>query len=191
MDNDGLKDILTVRSGYRVGRFPNDSSGQLLWFKNPGHANIKPEVEWEERILINKVGPDIYLKVHDFDNDGVVEVVATHLFTGNRITMYGAPDNEDGHGWADVNALDPNAPSVRSADISADQGKPFDFEIVDVNGDGLADILATNHQNDNCPAFPDDMDGRVYLIAQRDRSHSSTDGSNSLDIFEDIEKNGV
>ena len=35
MDNDGWTDIVTVRSGVRVGQFFHPPSGDLVWFKNP------------------------------------------------------------------------------------------------------------------------------------------------------------
>ena len=73
-------------------------------------------------------GPDIFVKMHDFDGDGVPEFVATHFFTGpsgppqtsadrGKISVYGAPVGED---WSQVNAFNPTAPKARVKDISVE-----------------------------------------------------------------------
>ncbi|MCG8418089.1 MAG: hypothetical protein MJE77_09130 [Proteobacteria bacterium] len=76
--------------------------------------------------------------------------------------MYGAPV---GGTWADVNASTFALPRIKV--ISNDQGFPFDLQVVDLNLDGKADILATNHQPDNCsPATSSEVAGRVYAYEQ-------------------------
>lgn len=171
MDADGLKDIVTVRAGFRVGRNGHPPFGELVYFKNPGAA-LKPDVPWQEVILYGGpatqyLGPDIDIYAADFDNDGSVELVTTTFFatgqkpsTGGTITLFGAPD---GGSWKDVNALQNRLPKVKI--ISADQGFPFGTEVVDLNNDGRLDILATNHQGDNCtPATSSAVPGRVYAL---------------------------
>ncbi|KAL9178721.1 hypothetical protein ACHAXT_003852 [Thalassiosira profunda] len=179
MDGDGLLDIITVRSGLRVGAGGNyPPSGELVWFKNPG-GGLAPDAEWQETTLYGsvfagtlmgpKAGPDIFVAMHDFDNDGVPEFVATHLFTGpdfftfqGKITLYAAPEGED---WSVVNGADLGAPQARVKDLSNDQGLPFTIEIVDLNGDGEVDILCTNHQPDQV-FVTDNVQGRVYALEQ-------------------------
>lgn len=127
IDGDGFKDIITVRSGLRVGAgFAYPTYSELLWFRNPGEA-LDPTVKWDEKILYGGLfvgfqGPDIYVQMHDFDGDGVPEFVATHFFTGfypatadtGKITLYGAPMGSD---WSQVNALIPAAPRARTKDL--------------------------------------------------------------------------
>jgi len=172
MDGDGLKDIITSRSGFRVGPSGfHPPFGELLWFKNPG-ADLDPNTPWEETIIwggpaAGFQGPDINLDVADLDGDGIVEIVATHFFTGpdamtlqGKIAVYGAPV---GGTWADVNASAFMLPQV--ADISIDQGAPFGVELVDLNKDGKLDVLASNHQPDNCsPPTSSEVPGRVYAL---------------------------
>jgi hypothetical protein len=118
MDGDGFKDIITVRSGLRVGAQLYPPYSELLWFRNPGEQALDPNVEWDETILyggplVGFQGPDTFVQMHDFDGDGVPEFVATHFFTGfkpatadtGKITLYGAPTGSD---WSQVNALDPD-----------------------------------------------------------------------------------
>jgi hypothetical protein len=54
---------------------------------------------------------------------------------------------------------------ARSKDIVTDQGKSFELEIVDLNHDGRVDVLATNHQEDNCfDVTQDPIPGRVFAV---------------------------
>ena len=174
MDGDGLLDVVTVRSGFKLPPYSYPPFSELVYYKNPGEK-LDPNVQWEEIVLYggspdDPFGPDIYLAMHDFDGDGTPEIVATHFFSGDdedsdpstpptkgKIVMYGAPFQGS---WGDVNAGNP--PRVKLIDDS--QGFPFSIEIVDLNGDGKMEILATNHQP-NCLPFPG-IQGRVYALEQ-------------------------
>ena len=96
--------------------------------------------------------------MHDLDHDGVPEFLATHYFTGDKISIYGVDGNGDGTDWSSVVH---GEASIRSVDVSTDQGKPFGIKVVDLDGDGRLEILATHHQSDGC-AFPANFPGRVY-----------------------------
>jgi hypothetical protein len=186
MDGDGLEDIVTVRSGFKMLTtvmppvvYPPFS--ELVYFRNPGDL-LDPNTPWQEIVLYGGpfagfMGPDVALSMYDFEGDGVPEIVATHFFNGDtaanatnppgqptkgKIAIYGAPagPNKD---WSDVNAYVPYAqPRVKV--ISEDQGFPFGIEITDLNADGTVEILATNHQF-NCTPYPT-TDGRVYALEQ-------------------------
>ena len=175
MDGDGRRDIVTVRSGFRVGPSVYPPFSELVYFRNPG-PKLEADEEWAEVVLwggpaAGFLGPDIHLAAHDFEGDGVPEIVATHFFSGEtpapgappargKIALYGAPE---GQPWSVVDALAFSLPRV--ADLSVDQGFPFDVQIVDLNRDGQADILATNHQPDQCsPATSTSVAGRVYAL---------------------------
>lgn len=170
MDADGLKDIVTARSTFKVtgaGSFCF-FVGELVYFKNPGAA-LDPNTEWEEHVLFglpyNPVGPDLSLDAHDFENDGVPEIVAAKFFgAGAGIRIFGAPS---GQLWS---AIDPGAGInarigiVIGSDVA---GLPFHVKIIDVNNDGKKDVLATNHQPDNCfDVTQDPIPGQVQVFEQ-------------------------
>jgi hypothetical protein len=169
MDNDGFRDIVTVRSSFKV-QGPGSVcffTGELVWFRNPGAA-LAPNVQWDEHVLlgfpVTDAGPDLAIKAYDFNNDGTPELVATSFFMlGGFIRIYGAPV---GQTWAAVDQI--NGPTVRQATIAAGaQGQPFDIELVDLNLDGKIDILSTNHQPDNCfEVTQNAIPGRVLAFEQ-------------------------
>ena len=169
MDGDGLKDAVTVRSGFRVrGTFCIPPEGEVVWFKNPGAA-IDPGVEWEEFVIAgypsSQWSADISLDMYDLTGDGVPEIVANRFFggtvPGEFIEIYGARVGET---WADV---DPVSNPARTAVISDNQGRPFGVKFVDLNRDGRMEVLATNHQSDNCfRRTQDAIPARVYALQQ-------------------------
>jgi hypothetical protein len=169
MNGDGLEDIVTVRSGFRVVPSVYPPFSELVYFTNPGTA-LSASTPWQEHVLFGGpaagfLGPDIHLAMHDFESDGVPEIVATHFFSGaspqnGKIVLYGAPA---GGSWSEVDALHARLPRV--AVLSSDQGIPFDIQVSDLNFDGRADILATNHQPDGCSAQNAmSVPGRVYAL---------------------------
>jgi len=165
MDEDGRKDIVTVRSSFRVAGGFCPPTGQLVWFRNPGEE-LKPEVEWQEFVLVDAQpkpgGPEVNMNVYDLEGDGTPEVIASHFFKHDAITVYGAPE---GRRWSDVDPVD--GPFVRQKDIMRGQGNPFAVEIVDLNLDGKVDVLTSNHQGDNCfEVTRSEIPGRVIAIEQ-------------------------
>jgi len=105
--------------------------GELVLFENPGHDAILKGNGWPERLIygfpfLNNFGPDIAIKMHDFDNDNVPEFVTTSLF-GDKIMLFGAPCDDNGEcSWSKANQFS-NPPRV--VDISSDQGNPVRFRM--------------------------------------------------------------
>ncbi len=176
MDGDGKLDLLTVRGGFRLRQGqPYPPFSELVYFKNPGAA-LNPQTPWQEVVLyrgerqvnpdpqqpaVDFLGPDIHLTAYRYHPQHAPLIVATHFFSsplGGHIAIYGPPE---GQTWANVNA-DLSNPA-RMTVISTGQGLPFDVQAVDLNMDGRLDILATNHQADNC-AFATDKPGKIYAL---------------------------
>lgn len=165
MDDDGLKDIISARSSFRIAGGMCPPAGQLVWFKHPGAA-LEPDTEWAETVLVDTSpapgGPEVNMTLADIDGDGVPEIVATHFFKHDGITIYGPPA---GKRWADVAAV--GGVAVRRQDIMTNQGRPFAVEVIDLNGDGKLDVLTSNHQGDGCfEVTSDEIPGRVIAIEQ-------------------------
>ena len=108
MNKDGRKDIVTVRSGFRVGANFAPPSGDLVWFEHPD--NYDGSQTWVEHPIYQMpfpgTGPDIRLRAADFNGDGVDELIATHFFTNEggvggslppngKFVIYGVPEGFD------------------------------------------------------------------------------------------------
>ena len=168
MDEDGLRDIVTARSSFKVAGGMCPPQGQLVWFRNPGDA-LQADVPWAESVIADVTpepgGAEVNINAADMDGDGSIEVIATHFFKHDGITIYGAPE---GKKWSDIDPV--NGPFVRRNDIMNGQGNPFAVEIADLNLDGKLDVLTSNHQGDNCFAVTqDEIPGRVIAIEQPGR----------------------
>lgn len=165
MDGDGLKDAVTVRSGFKVNTtFCLDAAGEVVWFKNPGGA-IDPNVEWQEFVIAGfpseTKAADISLDIADLQGDGVPEIVGGNFFAQAAVILYGAPVGDD---WTDV---DPVTNPALKATLTNSQGPIFAVNFDDLNLDGKLDVLASNHQNDNCFAPTQDViPGRAFALEQ-------------------------
>ena len=173
MNGDGRKDMLTSRSGFRVGGNFTPPSGDLVWFEQP--ENYDGTQSWTEHRIYQMpfpgTGPDIDFKAADLNGDGIVEIVAPHVFTGTpgpngeppengKIEIYGVPDGFTS--WSGV-GFEPGNRPPKIHTVVDDQGLPFSVYITDLNRDGKKDILATNHQAvESFSATP----GRVLAIEQ-------------------------
>lgn len=163
MDGDGRKDIVTARANLMPFRHGCPFIGELIYFRNPG-PDLRPDVPWEVRVLAGlpdeRNGPEVNLDLADLDGDGVPEIIATHFFTSDNITVFGAPA---GGRWQDV---DPAAGRpLRRATVMTGQGRPFAVEAVDLDGDGRLEILTSNHQGDGCyDVTRDAIPGRVIAL---------------------------
>ncbi|MBT8421915.1 MAG: VCBS repeat-containing protein [Gammaproteobacteria bacterium] len=165
MDEDGLKDIVSLRSSFIVSGGFCAPTGQVVWFRNPGDQ-LSADTEWEEHIVVDTEpkpgGASININAYDFDGDGRMEIIGTHFFKHDGITIYGAPK---GLKWSDVDPA--KGIYAQQQDIMRRQGNPFAVEIVDLNGDGRVDVLTSNHQGDQCfDVTRTEVPGRVIAIEQ-------------------------
>lgn len=188
MDVDGFLDIVTVRAAFKVaGGFCVPPVGEVVWFKNPG-AGLDPNTPWQENIIsgfpTDPFSAEINIDVYDFEGDGVPEIIGTHFFNGELITIYGAPP---GQPWS---AVSPFFNPPRKKDIVTDQGSPFEVEVVDLNRDGRVEVLATNHQSDNCFAVTQaPIPGRVFAVEQPDSGDIFNDDWTVRILLDDIRPN--
>lgn len=164
MDGDGLKDLISARASLMPFKYQCPPVGELVYFRNPGAA-LQADVPWEVRVLVGlpleTSGPEVNMALADLDSDGVPEIIASHFFNSDHITVFGAPA---GGQWKDV---DPVRRPIRRKTIMTGQGRPFAVEPDDLNGDGRLEILTSNHQGDGCfDVTRDAIPGRVIALEQ-------------------------
>jgi len=132
-DGDGLKDILTARCK-KIGFFSIRFEGEMLWLKNPGSSGFASSV-WQETSIV--AGPDVIFKSKPYK--GGHAVFTTEFFQTVALR---------------VHFLDANGVQTSVKVIDDNMGKPFAVDIVDLDDDGVDELIATNHQGPNDEILP-------------------------------------
>jgi len=132
MNDDGLLDIVTARAEH------NMKAGKLVWLEQP--AADPAGQRWTEHVIGD--GPDVNFVVHDIDEDGQEEIIATELYN-ERLSVWWQTDNDSYASW-------------KGRVVDPELGPGFDLSVADLNNDGTADLLATNHTNHD-PEDPNDV----------------------------------
>eukprot|EP01094_Clydonella_sp_ATCC50884_P021329 TRINITY_DN4683_c0_g1_i1.p1 TRINITY_DN4683_c0_g1~~TRINITY_DN4683_c0_g1_i1.p1 ORF type:complete len:449 (+),score=144.29 TRINITY_DN4683_c0_g1_i1:42-1349(+) len=130
MNNDGLQDCVAAHT-YQppVGK----QKGQLVYFAQPS-SNPLQSIPWPMTVLT--AGPDIFVHLTPlYGAKGQPAIVAAEFFT-QALRLYWTDEAE----WT--------AGSVKSLTIDDAMGAPFDVQVVDLNGDGKPELLASNHQHE-------------------------------------------
>nr|XP_039254886.1 uncharacterized protein LOC120331798 [Styela clava] len=127
VDGDGDQDAITQRAR---GNGSHADASQLLWFENPGI--IPPPTNWKAHILSTGY-EDVNFAIHKLPLPGGREtlVIISGGFFSNRLTITWSIDNN----WK-------KQTSIRHRIID-DAGWYLDLQIVDVNDDGIDDVLIT------------------------------------------------
>lgn len=121
MNGDGRLDAVTARAKKPIF---GGSDGEIVWLEQPAN----PLSAWPEHFITK--GPDVNFVLEDLDNDGQVEIIGADFFS-KKLTVH----------WL-------NAGTWEGRTIDATLGAAFDLERVDLNGDGIKDLLVTNHEAD-------------------------------------------
>lgn len=149
-NNDGLLDILTARA---TKPLLGAGSGELLWLEQP--ASNATSNEWKENVLFS--GPDVFFRISDVNNDGIMELFAAEFFT-SKLVVYAAPNNSIS-----------NPASWKSRVIDDTIGPLFDIKLVDLNKDGRLDLLVTDHTDNQTLSgiyayeIPDDIFNGLFV----------------------------
>jgi len=169
-NGDGQEDMLTVRAIKGGSFFRPSFRGEMLWFENPGKAEMLNT--WPQHKIVD--GPDVIFKSIPFN--GGIAVYCTEFFRDDPRMTLRFLNNKGEH------------QSMRI--IDGNMGKPFGMQLVDLDGDGRDELLATNHQgnfrdNDDSVApavfiyeIPDDISSGAFprTIATWDPSPLKDDG---------------
>lgn len=134
-NGDGFKDMLTVRVN-KNGFAPGDyDEGDMMWLENPGPRSgnfLKP---WKPHYIAK--GPDVIFKSIPYN--GGLAVFCTEFFRTK------APHNDP---RISVRILNSRGQQTAYRIIDANLGLPFAVTLDDLDGDGVKELIATNHQDD-------------------------------------------
>lgn len=129
-NGDGLKDILTLRVN-QIGLLPgNYNPGEMIWLENPGVDRMTSQ-EWKTHIITE--GPDVIFKTVPYQ--GGLAVFCTEFF------------REDPRISVRLLNMQGEQTALRVIDDTA--GLPFAVNLEDLDGDGVKELLFTNHQNND------------------------------------------
>jgi len=120
VDGDGLVDCVTARG--TKGIF--SSGGELLWLKQPQTGAEKGA--WEEHVLT--AGPDVMFAIRM--HESTFEVFAAQFFT-KSLSLYSFDLATRQLQW--------------SRDIETSIGALYDLHFIDLNNDGIEELLASSH----------------------------------------------
>ena len=149
VDGDGLLDLLAARAMKPLSPF-TPSAGELIWLQRPAVAQPfeAPNLPWKEAVLRSGPwAPDVgFTPPVSLRSDSSQEVYYTSFFTGGGLAMLQCAqcgDPASGQHWATAN--------LTLTVLDASLGPAFDVAVADLNGDGVPDLLVTNHA-DNATA---------------------------------------
>jgi len=126
-NGDGLKDMLTQRV-IKSGIFSFKFKGEMMWYENPGASDFTSE--WKANFIAE--GPDVIFKTTPYK--GGLAVFCTEFFGEvPRIS---------------VRLVNTRGVQTAMRIIDDNLGKPFAVNLVDLDGDGQYELLASNHQDD-------------------------------------------
>uniref|UniRef100_A0A7S3DB35 FG-GAP repeat protein n=1 Tax=Palpitomonas bilix TaxID=652834 RepID=A0A7S3DB35_9EUKA len=127
LDGDGDLDCLTARATKPI--IFGSAGGQLVWLENPG-SSFNAGDNWKLHEITD--GPDILFSTK-VGSDGNIYVFAPQFFT-KKLGLYVVSPKTGT--IVDSKIIDPNL------------GPGYCVNFLDVNGDGVEDLVASNHQGD-------------------------------------------
>eukprot|EP00834_Sanchytrium_tribonematis_P000784 NODE_15_length_50561_cov_0.608081.p15 type:complete len:376 gc:universal NODE_15_length_50561_cov_0.608081:45801-44674(-) len=135
VNQDGIMDIVSCRA--KTSLFGATQS-KLVWFDG--------SKQFEEVEIMD--GCDVNFIITDLDKDGKKEIIFSG-FWSQRLSIIVSKTGKFN-----------NAADLRIVDIATDIGKAFNLELVDLNNDGISDLLVTNHQGTK-----DKITGKIYAFS--------------------------
>lgn len=117
VDGDGWVDVISA--GWMESEYS--------WYKNPGKKGLEKGWKWEPRLLVKARGQNEVLDLHDFDGDGVPEILVTCWQKKDPVVVWKFAKSADGK------------PTLNRI-VLGDQGGGHGFAYGDINGDGREDL---------------------------------------------------
>ena len=137
MNGDGRLDCLTARASKAIW---GKADGELVWFEHPEKNALRGG--WKEHVISK--GPDVSFIVDRLTKkDDIIHIISCEFFSKRMMLTemkIGIPE-----------------PKINFRRIIDDKiGDAYHSEIVDIDGDGELEILATNHEEK-------EDDGAVFI----------------------------
>src|SRR5438093_748991 len=112
--------------------YSKNSSGSYTYesYINNGHGWTMDH-SWDLPVILNTNGSETNYRFVDVNGDGLTDIMYSSLESGSH--TYTSSIN-NGHGWTTDNSWD------LPVDLDVN-GSLFNYRFVDVNGDGLTDIM--------------------------------------------------
>ncbi len=151
VDGDGLLDFIAARAVKPLTPL-TPPAGELVWLRQPAVAQpfAPASLPWKEGVLRSGAwAPDVgFTPPVSIRGDGDEQIYFTSFFTGGGLAMLQCSGCAGAGGsatWATA--------SLTLTVLDASLGPAFDVAVVDLNGDGVRDLLVTNHaDNATAPA---------------------------------------
>lgn len=128
MNGDGLLDFVTARSNAKADQ------GELIWLEHPA-AGLQ-QTPWAEHLITTS--PDVQFEIQEFPQYPNSYVIFTAEFFSKKLQVYQVSKN----GGQVLNK--------KLIDGAIDQA--YSVQYLDVNGDGVKELLVNNHESDNAKA---------------------------------------
>ena len=125
-----------------AAKFWKKKHSELVWFESPN---------WTEHILVTE-GPDVAFSISNSPallsatGSKLPVIVAAQFFVNPQLAIYYC-DSSAAKTWSDCAPAD-----IANITIDSKEGSYFNLRIVDLNGDGADEILATNNRADGLGA---------------------------------------
>lgn len=150
VDGDGLVDVLAARASKPL---VGAAGGELVWARQPDVAAPLAAAPWATApLLAGAFAPDVFFTAPlSLRGDADQQIFYTSFFTGGGLAMTECVGcgGAGGGTWAAAAA----AGALRATVLDASIGPGFDVATVDLNGDGVLDLLVTNHVDNASSPF--------------------------------------
>lgn len=139
VNGDGKMDVIAARA--TVPRIPvpwNNPKGDLIWIEHPSSGDPLKS-SWAEHPLVTDNGPDVSFILEEIQ--GKYVVLSGQFFDAKQLGLFWCTEDS----WSKCG---PNGTAVSTAVVDSSIGGVFNLQYIDINGDGVKDLLVTNNRND-------------------------------------------
>jgi hypothetical protein len=151
LDGDGNLDIITTSAQTQAnGQDLDVVNAKIEWYRHLGNG------QFEHHVINDSLG-GVFIKLHDIDGDGDMDIVVSQFFWGTDrpalvwLEQLEAPAaSNDWKGVWDYHVIDNTT------------GLGYAFQFYDITGDGNMELVYVNHNNQNNTSVVDASGNPIY-----------------------------